>query len=141
MQLITNKVGFVVYSERNLMIDNWHSYSGNMHIHTRYSDGEKLHAEIAQDAITAGLDFIIITDHNTYVTGVEGYYKNRECWGQSATADPMLMPRRTSGRIKTDESKTCSNSKPEVNESAIGIEHIRKLFCKVNRKTTKRAIC
>lgn len=58
------------------MIDNWHSYSGNMHIHTRYSDGEKLHAEIAQDAITAGLDFIIITDHNTYVTGVEGYYKN-----------------------------------------------------------------
>lgn len=58
------------------MIDNWHSYSGNMHIHTRYSDGEKLHAAIAQDAISAGLDFIIITDHNVYVTGVEGYYRN-----------------------------------------------------------------
>ncbi len=58
------------------MIDTWHSYSGNMHIHTRYSDGEKLHADIAMDAIAAGLDFIIITDHNTYVTGVEGYYQN-----------------------------------------------------------------
>lgn len=59
------------------MIDTWHSYSGNMHIHTRFSDGEKLHADIAEDAIAAGLDFIIVTDHNTYVTGVEGYYENQ----------------------------------------------------------------
>ena len=58
------------------MSDSWYSYSGNLHIHTRYSDGEKLHAEIAHDAITAGLDFIVVTDHNVYVTGVEGYYEN-----------------------------------------------------------------
>lgn len=58
------------------MADTWYHYSGNMHIHTRFSDGEKLHADIATDAIIAGLDFIIITDHNVYVTGVEGYYKN-----------------------------------------------------------------
>lgn len=58
------------------MAESWFHYSGNMHIHTRYSDGEKLHAEIAEDAIAAGLDFIIITDHNIYVTGVEGYYQN-----------------------------------------------------------------
>lgn len=58
------------------MIDTWHSYSGNIHIHTRFSDGEKLHDAIAQDAIAAGLDFIIVTDHNVYVTGVEGYYRN-----------------------------------------------------------------
>ena len=58
------------------MPDNWTSYSGNLHIHTRYSDGEKLHAEIAHDAIVAGLDFIVVTDHNVYVTGVEGYYEN-----------------------------------------------------------------
>ena len=58
------------------MPDTWYSYSGNLHIHTRYSDGEKLHAEIAHDAIAAGLDFIVITDHNVYVTGVEGYYQN-----------------------------------------------------------------
>lgn len=58
------------------MVETWHHYSGNMHIHTRYSDGEKLHADIAHDAIQAGLDFIIVTDHNVYVTGVEGYYAN-----------------------------------------------------------------
>ena len=58
------------------MSDAWHSYSGNMHIHTRFSDGEKLHADIAHDAIAAGLDFIIVTDHNVHVTGVEGYYQN-----------------------------------------------------------------
>ncbi len=58
------------------MAEQWHHYSGNMHIHTRYSDGEKWHAAVAHDAIAAGLDFIIVTDHNVYVTGVEGYYES-----------------------------------------------------------------
>jgi hypothetical protein len=49
---------------------------GNMHMHTPYSDGEKYHAEIAEDAIKAGLDFVIVTDHNIWVDGVEGYYEN-----------------------------------------------------------------
>lgn len=49
---------------------------GNMHMHTPYSDGEKWHAEIAEDAIAAGLDFVIVTDHNVWVDGVEGYYEN-----------------------------------------------------------------
>ncbi len=45
----------------------------NIHIHTRYSDGQKLHGEIAEDAIKAGLDAIIITDHNMYVKGFDQY--------------------------------------------------------------------
>jgi hypothetical protein len=49
---------------------------GNMHMHTPYSDGAKWHAEIAQEAIEAGLDFIIVTDHNLWIDGVEGYYEN-----------------------------------------------------------------
>lgn len=49
---------------------------GNMHMHTPFSDGEKWHAEIADEAIDAGLDFIIVTDHNVWVDGVEGYYEN-----------------------------------------------------------------
>lgn len=48
---------------------------GNMHLHTPYSDGEKWHREIAKEAIKAGLDFIIVTDHNIWVHGVEGYYE------------------------------------------------------------------
>jgi hypothetical protein len=51
-------------------------YSGNIHMHTPFSDGVKWHAEIAEDAIRAGLDFIIVTDHNLWVDGVEGYYEN-----------------------------------------------------------------
>jgi hypothetical protein len=51
-----------------------HEYSGNIHIHTLYSDGAKWHAEVAADAIEAGLDFIIVTDHNVWVRDVEGYY-------------------------------------------------------------------
>jgi hypothetical protein len=50
--------------------------AGNMHMHTPYSDGEKYHADIAEEAIAAGLDFIIVTDHNVWVDGVEGYYQN-----------------------------------------------------------------
>lgn len=49
---------------------------GNMHMHTPYSDGERWHTEIAEDAIKAGLDFIIVTDHNVWIDGVEGYYQN-----------------------------------------------------------------
>ncbi len=55
-----------------------HEYVGNMHMHTPYSDGEAYHTDIAKAARTAGLDFIIVTDHNLYVTGVEGYYGDAE---------------------------------------------------------------
>jgi len=47
----------------------------NLHIHTRYSDGYKTHSQIANLALDAGLDAIITTDHNVFVSGPEGYYK------------------------------------------------------------------
>jgi predicted metal-dependent phosphoesterase TrpH len=53
-----------------------HELAGNLHMHTPYSDGEKYHEAIAHDAINAGLDFIIVTDHNIWVQDVEGYYEN-----------------------------------------------------------------
>ncbi|MFO7681569.1 MAG: CehA/McbA family metallohydrolase [Chloroflexota bacterium] len=49
---------------------------GNMHMHTPYSDGEKYHQDIAEAAIAAGLDYLIVTDHNIWVDGLEGYYEN-----------------------------------------------------------------
>jgi hypothetical protein len=48
---------------------------GHVHIHTVYSDGTKSHAAIAEDALAAGLDYVITTDHNVWVDGVEGYYE------------------------------------------------------------------
>jgi hypothetical protein len=51
---------------------------GNLHIHTRYSDGEQWHEGVARDAARAGLDFVVVTDHNVWVSGVEGYYEFAE---------------------------------------------------------------
>ncbi len=71
-----------------------HEVVGNMHMHTRYSDGEKWHAEIAQDAIAAGLDFIIVTDHNIWVDGVEGYYANEQGRVLLLVGEEVHNPRR-----------------------------------------------
>jgi len=46
----------------------------NLHMHTPYSDGEKYHREIADAASNAKIDAVIVTDHNVWVQGVEGYY-------------------------------------------------------------------
>jgi hypothetical protein len=46
----------------------------NLHMHTRYSDGDGSHRDIATAAIQAGLDAVIVTDHNVWVNGPAGYY-------------------------------------------------------------------
>jgi hypothetical protein len=46
----------------------------NLHMHTRYSDGTGSHEDIAAAALRAGLDAVIVTDHNILVQGAEGYY-------------------------------------------------------------------
>jgi hypothetical protein len=51
-----------------------YEYVGNPHVHTSYSDGEAVHREVAQAAAKTGLDFVIVTDHNVWVDGCEGYY-------------------------------------------------------------------
>ena len=46
----------------------------NLHMHTRYSDGTGSHQDIADAALKAGLDAVIVTDHNLLVRDYEGYY-------------------------------------------------------------------
>ena len=46
----------------------------NLHMHTRYSDGSGSHQDIADAALEAGLDAVIVTDHNLLVLEHEGYY-------------------------------------------------------------------
>ena len=48
----------------------------NLHMHTLYSDGFGTHTEIAQAALKAGLDAVIVTDHNVWVNGPTGYYQD-----------------------------------------------------------------
>lgn len=46
----------------------------NIHMHTIHSDGSGTHQDIADAAIKAGLDAVIVTDHNNLVSDEEGYY-------------------------------------------------------------------
>lgn len=57
---------------------SFYEYVGNPHVHTRYSDGEWYHTQVADAALLAGLDFLIFTDHNVWLNGIEGYYGDEE---------------------------------------------------------------
>jgi hypothetical protein len=50
----------------------------NLHMHTRYSDGHGNHRDIAQAALKAGVDAVIVTDHNVLVNGVQNFFKDGE---------------------------------------------------------------
>ena len=58
----------------------------NLHMHTRFSDGSGTHKDIAEAALKTGLDAVIVTDHNVFVQGVEGYYRS--------SPNSSLKPRR-----------------------------------------------
>jgi hypothetical protein len=49
--------------------------AGSLHVHTGYSDGELYHADLAAAAARAGLDFVITTDHNVYVSGIDRWHE------------------------------------------------------------------
>ncbi|NDJ75975.1 MAG: CehA/McbA family metallohydrolase [Chloroflexi bacterium] len=55
-----------------------YEYVGNLHVHTPYSDGEGFHAEVATAAQLIGLDFLVFTDHNVRLDGIEGYFGDDE---------------------------------------------------------------
>ncbi len=54
-----NRIEFMDSNES----DKFFEYTGNLHIHSQYSDGAGSVAEIARSAKRAGLDFIILNDH------------------------------------------------------------------------------
>ena len=54
----------------------YREYVCNLHIHSQYSDGAADYPEIIHHAQRAGLDVIIVTDHNSYPEGEDGWYGN-----------------------------------------------------------------
>jgi hypothetical protein len=58
-------------------------YRGDGHLHTVYSDGRRLPAEVAAGARAAGLDFMVSTDHNTS--------SSHGVWGQYAGDDLLII--------------------------------------------------
>ena len=55
-----------------------HEITLNLHMHTRYSDGHGSHKDIAVAALKAGIDAVIVTDHNVWINGPEKIYSNNE---------------------------------------------------------------
>ena len=53
-------------------------YIAAVHVHTTYSDGEFSHAQVAETAMSAGLDCVLVSDHNVWVKGPERYYSNKD---------------------------------------------------------------
>ncbi len=55
-----------------------YEYVGNLHVHSTYSDGSQSVSQIAQSAKSAGLDFVILNDHDTMTDHLaleeEGFY-------------------------------------------------------------------
>lgn len=51
-----------------------HEIISSIHIHSVYSDGMKTPLEIAREASQQGLDVIMITDHNVFPSGFNGYH-------------------------------------------------------------------
>ena len=48
----------------------------NLHMHTVYSDGSGTHPELGRAALKAGVDILLVTDHNILVEGVNGYFRD-----------------------------------------------------------------
>jgi hypothetical protein len=71
---------------------NFNEYVGNVHLHTTCSDGTAPHEEIARIAQSAGLDFVIPTDHNVLVKGKEGWYGHTLLLVGEEVHDPQRVP-------------------------------------------------
>lgn len=56
-------------------VERLHEYHGNIHMHTTYSDGGGPFDELVDGAVRAGLDFVIVTDHNVLVRDKEEGYR------------------------------------------------------------------
>jgi hypothetical protein len=65
---------------------------GNLHMHTPFSDGTKSHQELARIAAEAGLDFIVITDHNVYQPGLDGWVGDTLVLVGEEVHDPQREP-------------------------------------------------
>ena len=71
-----------------------HEYIGNIHLHSTFSDGSASPQDIVRIAERAGLDFVIPTDHNVYLAGLDGWYgKTLLLIGEEI----QLRPRETRG--------------------------------------------
>jgi hypothetical protein len=64
----------------------------NLHMHTTYSDGTGSHQDILHAAHQAGLDAVIVTDHNILVKGVETFLQEGDLKTLLLTGEEIHNP-------------------------------------------------
>ncbi len=69
-----------------------YEYVGSIHLHTTSSDGAASHEEVCRFASQAGLDFLIVTDHNVLVDGKDGWYERLLLLVGEEVHDPERVP-------------------------------------------------
>jgi hypothetical protein len=75
------------------MAKELHEYFGNIHMHTVYSDGTGTFKDLVAGAAEAGVDFVIVTDHNIFVRDKEeGYRQGILTLVGQEVHDPYLEP-------------------------------------------------
>ena len=71
---------------------DWQEYIGAFHVHTRYSDGTGSVPDVIDAAKEAGLDFIVLSDHDTMAARREGWEGSHE--GLTVILAPEITPLR-----------------------------------------------
>ncbi len=69
-----------------------YEYVGSIHFHTTSSDGAASHEEVSRIASRAGLDFLIVADHNVLVSGKDGWYGDLLLLGGEEIHDTERVP-------------------------------------------------
>lgn len=64
----------------------------NLHAHTPYSDGEWHRQRIAEAAARAGVDVLVVTDHNVYVRGADRFVGRVLVLAGEEVHDPTRQP-------------------------------------------------
>jgi predicted metal-dependent phosphoesterase TrpH len=69
----------------------WRWFRGDMHLHTRHSDGDWTVAELAETARSRKLDFIFITDHNTSSHHADVQSVQQSVNARSGRTSPLVL--------------------------------------------------
>lgn len=70
----------------------FHVLRCNLHMHTPYSDGAATHRELAGIAEEAGVDVLVVTDHNVLAAGEEDWYGRTLVLVGEEVHDPARQP-------------------------------------------------
>ena len=94
-------------------------YVGNLHVHTVGSDGTKDSDALARIAAEAGLDFLVLTDHNVLSSGHEGYREGVLVLTGQEIHDTVRKPQAShylALRLEEDVSSLAGNMQAVVDE-------------------------